>query len=251
MVTKIERKDMNFKSFFLIIVICGITQIQCKQDQQTLFSRAQKLFTQEHYQDAFNVYQRIEHKEFVVLHNMALCCLRQSKKAEALLFLKRAEKQARSFKELTLIEELIELNEDKEFQEKDWREQVAIFCKKSILATPILLLQGLILIGLMLLILCWYMQWYKKHSVISILFLIFWLLLYGIWSYRVDYIQTKYAVVMQPIARVFTGPDSSFNKKMDMSEAQLVTIIDKHDLYFKIKLDTIVGWVDSHDIELV
>jgi len=251
MVTTIERENMNFKRIVLAIVICGIQQIQGMSDQSILFSRAQELFSKQQYQDAFNVYQRMTDKEFVVLYNMSLCCLRQNKKTEALLFLKRAEKKAESYKELTLVQELIELNEYEELQDKNWYKQLAIFCKKSILATPILLFQALILIALIFLIICWHRQWYKKYFGSSILLLIVWLLLYSMWLYKIDYIQKKYAVVFQEEVPVFAGPHSSFNKKTDLHESQVVTVIDRRDDYFKIKLDNLIGWIDSYTVELV
>ena len=233
------------------MIICMTVQIQCAQDQQPLFAHAHELFSQEKYQDAFNVYQRVQDKEFAVYYNMGLCCLRQNKKTEALLFFKRAEQKATSYKELTLIQELLDLNAGIDAQAKGWYEQLAIFCKKVILATPIIIFQGFILLGLLLLIICWYMRWYKKNKMGWILFLIFWLIFYYTWLCRLDFMQQKYAVVMKEVVPVFSGPNTSFYKKADITESQLVKITDQRDNYYKIKLDRLVGWVEDNSIELV
>lgn len=251
MVTKIERKNMNFNKIIFMVMIFHVMQITCIDDQKTSVLQAQELFLQEHYQDAFNVYQRIEEKNFVVFYNMGLCCLRQNKKVEAFLFFKRAEKKAESYKELTLIQDVIDFNNGKEHHNTSWYDQFAIFCKKSILSIPILLFQLFILIGLIFLIVCWYKNWYRRYQRWSILCLIAWLILYGIWSYRIDFVQREHAVVMEDVVPVFAGPDSSFHKICNLHQQNLVTIISKYDTYFKIKLDHIVGWVDSQHIELV
>ena len=242
---------MNFKQIFLSMIICFTTQIQCIQEQQTLLSRGNELFLQEHYQDAFNVYQRITDKDFVVMYNMALCCLRQNKKSEAVLFSKRAEKQAKSYKEFSLIEEILKLDEDKESAAPGWYEQLAIFCKKVILTSSILLMQIIVFIGLIFLMICWYTRWYIKHKKLSLFFLILWLFFYWIYLYKIDFIQQKYGVIIEKTIPVFAGPDASFYKKADLDESQLVAIIGQRDQYYKIKSDKLVGWIDSHHIELV
>ena len=242
---------MIFKKIIFSFIICFMSQIQCAQDPQALLLRGKELFVQEHYQDAFNVYQRINDKSFVVLYNMALCCLRLNQKTQALLFCKRAEKQAQSYKELTLIEELLELDQEQEPVAKGWYEQLAIFCKKVILTTPILLLQIIILIGLIFLMLCWYMRWYKNRKIASFLYIMLWLFFYYIWLCRIDFIQQQQCVVIEKMIPVFAGPNASFYKKSDLNEAQLVTIIDQQDQYYKVKLGQLVGWIDSRHIELV
>ena len=242
---------MIFKKIALSFIICFTSQLQCAQDQQALLLRGKELFFQEHYQDAFNVYQRIDDKGFVVLYNMALCCLRLHQKSQALLFCKRAEKQAQSYKEFTLVEKLLDFDEAGEPVIKGWYEQLAIFCKKVILTTPILLVQIIVLIGLIFLMLCWYFYWYKNRKMASFLLLILWLLFYYIWLYKIDFIQQRQGVVIDKTIPIFAGPDASFYKKADLHESQLVVIIGQQDQYYKMKLGQLAGWIDSHHIELV
>lgn len=221
------------------------------QDDTTLFLRAKELFSQEHYQDAFNVFQRIEDKEFAVFYNMGLCCLRQNKKAEALLAFKRAEKKAQLYKEYTLIGDVIDFVQGKDELDVSWYDQIAVFLKKSILSTPLLFFQVLIFFGLILLIVCWHRRWYKKHRVRSGILFLLWVLVYALYCYKVDYITQKYAVVMEEIAPLYSGPDSSFPKKFDLDQSQVVDIMAELNGFLKIKVDNHVGWIDSQNVELV
>lgn len=238
------------KLFVMVLMLYGI-QTQCVQDDTTLFLRAKELCSQELYQDAFNVFQRIENKGFAVFYNMGLCSLRQNKKVEALLAFKRAEKKAQSYKEYTLIQDIIDFVYGKEKENRSWYDQIAVFCKKSILSTSILLFQILILFGLIFLMICWYKRWYKKHKVSSGIVLLFWLVMYGMYFYKVDEITKQQAVVIQEVASIYSGPDSSFHKKFDLEQSQLVDIIGELHGFLKIKVDNHIGWIESQSVELV
>lgn len=242
---------MMLKKIIFSCILFAVCFAQSEQEHQSLLLQAQEHFIHGHYQDAYNLYQSLPEKGFVVFYNMGLCCLRQNKKAEALICFKRAEKQATSYKQFTMIDRLIELNEGKEPVDKKWYEQFAIFARKCILAIPILLFQLIVLLGFIFLIIIWYMQWYRKRIVVSCLFLIVWLGIYCLSLYKINFIQQLYAVVIRESVPVFAGPDNSFYKKSDLSGSQLVAIIDQKNEYYKIKSGNFVGWVDCHTIELV
>lgn len=242
---------MIVKKILVMFFIFYGMQIQCVQDDVNLFLRAKELFSQEHYQDAFNVFQRIENKSFAVFYNMGLCCLRQNKKAEALLAFKRAEKKALSYQEHTLVQSVTDFAHGKESEDISWYDQIAVFCKKSILSTPILLFQLLILFGLIFLMVSWYRRWYEKYKVSSCIALASWFLLYFMYCYKVDEITKQYAVVIKETTPIYSGPDSSFHKQFDLEQSQLVDIMAELNGFLKIKVDNHVGWIDSQSVELV
>lgn len=241
----------KFIKIILTIAIFFVGQIQCAQDQQKLFLRGNELFEKAYYQDAFNVYERIADKGFIVFYNMGLCCLRQGKKAETILCMKRAEKQASTYKEFTIVEKVLQFDENKEIIGISWYQRVTDFCKKCILIIPILLMQLIVLFGLIFLIVIWYCRWYKKHRKKSVLFVMMWCIFYYIVSFKIDFMQQRYGVVMEPSIPVYAGPDASFYKKSDLNQSNLVAIIDQKNEYYKIKLDKNIGWIDHKAIELV
>jgi len=244
-------KKIIFRKIILTLTIFFVGQVQCAQDQQKLFVRGNELFEQAHYQDAFNVYERIIDKGFIVFYNMGLCCLRQGKKAETILCMKRAEKQASTYKEFTLVENVLHFDENKEVIGMSWYQQITVFLKKCILIIPILLMQLIVLWSLIFLIVLWYCRWYKKYPKKSVLFLILWCMFYYIVSYKINFMQQKYGVVMEASIPVYAGPDESFYKKSDLNQSDLVAIIDQHNEYYKITLDKNIGWIDRKAIELV
>jgi len=243
---------MIFKKIILMMMIFCAFQVMTMQNQQDLFMQGKELFMQGHYQEAFDTYQQIENKNFVVLYNMAVSCLKLHQKLQVLLLAKRAEKQASTYKEFTLIEELLKFDEDKESFDENWYEQFLNFLQKIILIIPMIIVQLLVLIGLLMMIIGLNYQWYRRREKISILILFIWLVLYYICSYKINFMQQQYGVILKNNTAVLSGPDSSFYKKLDLDELVLVRIVDHCKQYCKIvSLDGLVGWVAHCDIEMV
>jgi len=236
---------------FLTVLLCFVTQINYTQDQQKLFSRGNELFLQRKYQDAFNVYERITDKGFVVFYNMGICGLRQNKKSETILCMKRAEKQAASYKEFSLVDEVLEFNEKQEIIDKSWSEKITTVCRKSMLALSMLVMQLIVLLGLIFLIVIWYRRFYVQHKKTSALFVMLWFVLYFILSYKINFMQKKYGVVMEASIPVLAGPDDGFYKQADLQESTLIAIIGQQNQYYKVALDKHIGWIHSQNIELV
>src|SRR3990167_9478177 len=90
----IERKIM--KQIIIAIFSLSIFLPVCGQDA-LIFEQAQQLFEQKQYAQACKLYDRIDDKGFVVVANMALCYAQQGNAAQALLYAKRAAKQATIF----------------------------------------------------------------------------------------------------------------------------------------------------------
>ena len=235
------------------MVICLSYQIMPVEKQSILFEQGKNLFLQGHYQQAFDVYDKIQDKNFVVLYNMAIISLRLHKKSQVVLLAKRAEKQARTYKEFTLIEELLEFDENDEDYDSShdsWYEQLLKFCKKITLIIPMIFVQLLVILGLLSLIIGWYYRWYIHRKKASILIILVWLFFYCISLYKINFMQQKYGVVLKN-SIILAGPDTLFYKKSDVNESMLVYIVDHSHQYYKIISNGVVGWVDSCNIELV
>lgn len=221
------------------------------QDEKA-FLQGNQLFEQGNYDQACQAYQVIEHKTCSVLFNMGLSYLNQGKKAQAVLEMKRAEKQA-TFEQLTKIYEIFHWirQQDTPDYALGWQGQLAIFLKKCILSISTLLLQLLLFLILIVLICCWYSRLYKHNKNIFFWIILLSVLMASTWAYKIHLMQQKSGIVMQKVIPVFAGPDMSFDKKSELHEADEVTIMVVHKGYYQVKAQQVVGWIHAHDVELV
>ena len=216
------------------------------------FMQGNQLFASKNYVQACQAYQKIENKGFAVLYNIALTYLNQGKRAQAILYSKRAEKQA-NFTELTQLYDFLDYihHQNNPDYSPSWYEQLAIFMKKCILSISMLLIQVLLLIAILVVMLCWYRRWYQINSKALLWIGLFYIVLVSIWWYKTNIMQQRVGVVTKNVISVFAGPDESFYKKSELHEADELIIMSSRQGYYHIKAQQTIGWISDNDIELV
>jgi tetratricopeptide (TPR) repeat protein len=235
----------------IVFFLLQSTAIFAAQDDGD-FARGNHFFSTGRYTQACDAYQKIENKGFAVLYNLGLSYLNQGKLSHAILYSKRAEKQA-SFKELTQLYEFFDCMHrqvDPDYV-PGWYEQLAIFLKKCILSISMLLIQLILFIALILLIICWYKRWYPMNLKALICGVLFYILLISIWCYKTNMMQQRVGIVTKNLIYVFAGPDESFYKKAELHEADEVDIVNSQQGYYQVKAKQTIGWIHDNDIELV
>lgn len=240
--------------FYKIIVWLFVCQSMCTilaQGEED-FVRGNTFFTTGHYVQACDAYKKIENKGFAVLYNMGLAYLNIGNRAQAIVYGKRAEKQA-NFKQLTQLYELFDCMHrqiDADYA-PTFYEQLAIFLKKCILSISMLLIQLLLLISIIALILCWYRRWYLVHTKVFLWMIFCGGIIFSCWWHKTNIMQRQIGIVIKKVSAVFAGPDASFYKKSELHESDEVIIVSKQQGYYQVKLQQTVGWIDGNDIELV
>ena len=253
--TIIEREIMKLHkvvgvfSFFLFFLLQSTFIFSAQQDEN--FVRGNHFFTTGRYALACDAYQNIENKGFAVLYNLGLSYMHQGNRSQAILWNKRAEKQA-NFKELTQLYDLYDCMHrqiDSDY-EPSWYEQCVLFLKKCVLSISMLLLQILLLFIIIVLMLCWYRRLLVFNKAVFCMIFLY-ILLMSAWWYKTDMMQQRIGIVTKNTIFVFAGPDDSFYKKSELHESDEVMIVEIKPGYYKIHMQQVVGWIHDHDIELV
>ena len=231
-------------SFFYFGIFLLQSMHSLSQQSDDFFEKGNQLFEQEKYIQACSMYQAIESKGFVVLYNIALSYLNRGNLSQAIIYGKRAEKQA-SFRELTQLYELFDcinrqIDPDYELSYYDQ------FIKKYMLSLSLLLIQICLLISLILLMILWYQRLYQVNIV-----MFFCLLFLGLWVYKTSIMQQQVGVVIRESTTLFSGPDESFYKKLELHDSDEFVIVDKQNRYYQIKTKQDLGWVHESDVVLV
>jgi len=250
MVKTIERAIMK-RIITILYVIFLYSLSLCSSDFDHNFQRGNVLYQDGQYTKAINKYKLIEDKGFAVFYNMALAYAHREMYVQALIHCKRAEKHA-TFQELTAIDDLISwiYNECDIPYKQSWYDQVAVFCRKCILSTPILLLQIILLLFLVCIFGCWYKKWLYDYR----LFILIWVLLLLIKSslvYKANFLEREFGIVKKEVIPVLSGPENSFYKKNELRAFDEVIIVEKQNEYCRVRCHGFVGWVDQSDIEVV
>lgn len=238
---------MKLKSLFLVLLYC--LSIYPQSDP---FTQANHLFASKNYVQASQVYRSITNPSFAVLYNAAVCSLYQHEYGYALLFIKQAEKKA-SYQELGQlyhVEKYIKQMNDVHYVET-WFDQLAIFCKKCILSISILLLQFMIIILLCIVIFCSYKRWFGMYKKMGMVALSLFFLCMMIWLYACHIIHERTGIVVKEAIVVYAGPDDTFYEKNKLHVSDVVTILDQHKRFYKIKVKKNIGWIFCNDIELI
>lgn len=237
--------------FILIFFLLPSILIISAHDED-LFESGNQFFMQEEFEQACQDYQAIEDKGFAVLYNLSLSYLKQNNRAQAILYGKRAELQA-NFYELTQLYELfdyIHKQNDPDYV-PSWYEQIVIFLKKCILSISMLLLQVLLFVALILLMVGWYMEFYRSSKKVYLYSIFFFMFVMSAWWYKTNMMQQQVGIVIKKVISVYAGPDESFHKKSELHESDEVIIVSSQHGYSQVKAKQMIGWIYDKDVELV
>lgn len=238
-------------SSFLVLFLIPVS-LWSSSDQHENFVRANHAFATQDYVQACDAYKKIKSPAFIVNYNLAVSYVHQSQQAQAVLYARRAEKQA-NYWQLTKLYQFIDclnrqVNPDYVIS---WQQQLAIFLKKCILSIPIVLLQIILLITCIAVILYWYNRWNLLHGRALLWIACFYLLLLSCWGYKIFYMQRQQGVVIKHEAVLRAGPDASFYKKSELHESDEVAVLGYRSGYYQIQQRNMLGWINEKDIEIV
>ena len=214
--------------------------------------QAERYFHEKKYEQALQVYTKIELKDAAIWYNIGLMHVHLENYVQAEIAFARAEKYGKwqIWKKIDALKTYLAQEKDPDFVPK-WSDQLAIFSKRCILSISMIVWQLLVL---MLLLGIFMMRWYQKlntyknYCIVSVVgFLVF-----GMMLYKKEQLKIHQGVVVQNIADVYAGPDSSFYIKDRLEQGSLLTWTQEsmHG-YYPVRYHNKFGWVHKKNIEIV
>lgn len=239
------------KKLYIIFFLFNLISISIlAQPDQEKFLMANKLYSEENFQEAFKIYDAMNYKGFEILFNMGNCQYKLNKYAYAIAYWLKAKKYA-SFDDFSKIENNIE----QAYKKLEKQKKSTLFSKfsdvslKYLSLFSIFLLQLIFLISWFLIVLFWKKLVAKHHRYLVLLFVINGLTLSCV---LIKYFSQpkNYAIIVEH-TKIFAGPDKSFHIVDTFDLIDEVKIIEKKEDWVKIKRNNILGWVPTNALVIV
>jgi tetratricopeptide (TPR) repeat protein len=235
-----------------LLSMCFFTHLAAVPTMQELFLRANVLYQQGHSQEALSVYQSIEPKGSAVLYNMGLCWYRLGDYGHALASWRQAERIA-SVREYQHIERAIAIvherlhiaSSESVFSRCMWK-----FYRYASVVPP-LAAQLLFLVCVCMLFFYkkwWYYGVHRKSLIMGMSCIA----VLCAWCLCLQYAgqNARRGVVIAQVP-VYSGPDTQFHERGNLSVATEVVIQDGTSSWYKVANEKINGWVKADAIVVV
>jgi len=255
----------NFIKIFSIffVISCSANEVNSTH----IFEKANQFYKDGKFERAIELYKKIPNKSAYVNYNLGNCSYKLSDYGNALLYWRRAERNWGFFNRSELLENIMLLKQTvlelNGITVKKPNSVTLFFIKlKNLVSSwirtmPLFILQFLFL--LLWLFLFTYLRFlYKKRKKYAIVTLFSLIAFFGIiLVVRYSFESKIYGVVIEKQVPILSGPGETFQKIMQLYQAQEVVIKKESGDYYKIKaLNTEgttfrAGWVDKKFVKTI
>ncbi|BDC34842.1 hypothetical protein Noda2021_08000 [Candidatus Dependentiae bacterium Noda2021] len=227
-----------------LIMVVSIISGSLYANSQELFLRANKLYETKNYHQALELYEQIENKGAAVWHNMGNCsyCLQQN--AQALLYWRRAQKNApkaivdSAQQAIEKVNTLLEINAQDSSKER---------IERSIKNIPLILLQLLFLLSWCVLMGLFIWSYCSKTYRLLILAL-FNVILVGSLNYKKYTLDDSLsAIVCADEACVRVGPGTEYPVIASLKKGTELKIHNKQKEWCKVRFENLTGWAEHNE----
>jgi len=216
-------------------------------DVQETFLQANCCYKNKKYKKAFDLYSSFEKKGTAVLQNMGNCCFKMNNHIDALLYWKRAEKNALSREKNDIRKNIAVAHEILGYESK--RQSFFDLVKDFAISFSLFSLQILFLgFWFLLFASIWFFRRYKIFFLILLLPVNFALGSFLLMKYSDDVYERALVVQSAPI---FSGPDKNYQKISSLSCADECLVLEQRDNWCKVKSDRLAGWVCSEAVKIL
>ena len=232
---------------------------------QEIFLQANEHYKKQEYQQAYDLYSRIEYKNPQTHYNLGNCAFKLGRLGRALLHWRRAEQDCGIFDREELLTNinlvkkklgLLESKEKKGATDNPFMHLIR-FCKKTtssfssfVRSAPLLLLQIMFLLlwGFLLL----YVRYlYRRHHKIILVLLFACVAMSGaMLATKYGNLYRQYGVVVAE-GRLYSGPGENYQFLGTAQEGQEGEIKRMVDDYYKVKIGSIMGWLHQKHFEKI
>lgn len=248
----------------LLVVLCVsilVPNMACATNYREIFFKANDLFKEGKYEQAYDLYEKIPNKSSRVHYNLGVCAYKLGKKGYALAHWRRAEKDWGLFNRVELLNNIdLVLSKDAAHDgDKDTasavtpKERLDRFSNKivsAVRATPLLWLQ-LLFLFLWIFAFVYLRYWYKQRQKFLIVIVFFAIVVSGmLLAIRYNFDLRQHGIVVTQHAAVYSGPGDNYQKLTTFTETNQVLIKGESDGFYKVKQKGVIGWLDKKTVLL-
>lgn len=231
---------MMKKLFFCTLTLTSF--LSGARTSQEKFLQANKLYAQELYADAGQLYQEINHKGWAAWYNAGNCAYKLEDFAKARVCWRNAQMRCTQPDKMRMIMHNLAVIDNEPLSW--WQRSVQVHSDSLTLVRVQLLF--LLAWLLLLAVLKW---WRRRRVVVGLLLLLVsilgTLMVYVAWRQR-----DPYALVIKS-ADLFVGPNENFNAQATLDAQTEVTILAQRDAWCKVRAGTLTGWLTNDSLALI
>ncbi len=261
-------KTIRYKSIVLMISMVlagsGCFGVENNIPDQQLFVQANDCYTKGEYVKAYEQYLKISDKIPAVHYNLGNCAFKLGKYGYALLYWRRAERNWGLFgreelnKNIEVVKKKLAGDADKAGSEVSAAAQIVSFFKSlkntfisTVKAVSLLHLQLFVLIVWLMLFFYLRYLYKRKQRVIIVVLFILQALSASMLAVKYSFQFKTYGVVVATPAPLMSGPGKTFSTLQQLSEGQETAILKESGDFYKIRVNTTIGWIDKQVVEKV
>jgi len=255
MVREVRKNIMKImlKVGFYIVLSGGIiiSSLSARDIQETVL-RAHKSFEDGNIENALELYESIEKKGTATLYNMGLCHYKMGSFMQALVCLKRAERNATSaelsdiYYTIDQVHDALKLESGNSFLRSVYRWHVVFLSILTLYGWQLLFL----FLWAILLFLSARFVRRRRYFGLTMLSLVV-ILSAGAVYRKYDLCNNSYGIALKDNIVVYAGPDDAFHELGSLSRANEIVVSENQDEWFKVKHGNCSGWVYSDNIALI
>lgn len=247
--------------FLLLLFICFNAAYGESDNFEISFAQANELYKQGDFVKAYDLYLQIPNKSCAVYYNLGNCAYKMGKPGYALLYWRKAENDWGLFgrdellKNIALVKKKALLDEESEQSIVHALKDVLISSKNSFIslirAIPLFSLQLLVLLlWIFLFVYLRYLYRRKQRAIIIALFCFQALFAFSL-AIKYNLQSFRHLVVIKPGAKLFSGPGDNFATLGHLSEAQELVMLKQTGTFYKVKVNSVIGWVDKNFVDKI
>jgi len=222
----------------------------CPRDVQETVLRAHKLYEQNEFEKARDLYNSIEKKGPATWYNLGNCHYKLENHLDALICWRRAERDATWSEFPALYHNMNEVqkklgieNSFKDYFARSIRRILSLF---SLFGWQIVFL----LVWTLLLVLLGYLARTQRYIVLSGLSLLLVICVSALYI-KYDFVNARSGIVTDKTLVVYAGPDKGFHELGSLCRTNEVAILEENNEWLKIQDNNLVGWIPVSTIAQV
>ncbi len=235
------------KSYLVLILSSLCWYVTCYVNNEEVFLNANKLFHEQQFQEALQLYDSLPQHSWAVYYNKACCFFHLDNYVQALVYWQRALKNGGYSYKALIDDYCLRAREKLNVHNacSSWNDSLYCATKKI----PLFFWQFLFLMMLYALFFL-YLSYPSMSLWRFFSLLIMTLLLLSILIFKHYYAHKQSVIVLEPSA-LYAGMDSSFSKVIEVPKGSMVSAFSRYKDWAKVYYHGKVGWINLSTIEFI
>lgn len=243
---------MKIKNFLLILMLCAPMAwcAQPSQNKRERFLQAHELYQQGQYQEALARYQEFTDKSSAVWYNMGNCAYQLGDYMHALLYFKRAEREATPHEYPHIVHNISMTHQQLGLPSVSNNVSFFDAVRVQVRTVPLLLMQLLLLVlWFAALGALWLLSHNRFKKIIIGLLIVAWSILALVCWRKYHDEQAEYALVMNDKSTLFVAPNAAYHAVGELPKGVAVKVDEKRKGWYKVQANSKKGWMRQEDVE--